>query len=218
MKKKSILFFFLLIVIILGLGGIIYYFYNEENSSFFNPGNRYDWSQLNYMDVIYENQSDIQAWNEGYSESDQCPWGFKHLGLDYFFKNGSNVIAAAPGQVQEIVDHDSTSQFNKYHVAIWIRFNETIRLGYNFEPWSTNESDREKQRQMFKIEVGDWVSQGQVIAQFLECNISAHIHFDLVENQEWYCPRKYFSTAGYNEIMNLIEFYHPGENWQLCYS
>ncbi|TXT65097.1 MAG: hypothetical protein BAJALOKI3v1_130001 [Promethearchaeota archaeon] len=103
-------------------------------------------------------------------------------------------------------------------MAIWIRFNDTVRLGYNFEPWSTDESDREKQKDMFKVEVGDWVDKGEVIAEFLECNISAHIHFDVVENGNWYCPKQYFSTTGYNEIMDLIEYYHPGDNCELLKS
>ena len=84
------------------------------------------------------------AFNEGYSESASCPWGFEHNGLDYFFNNGSNVIAAAPGQIWEIENHEGEGN-NKYHVRIWIRFNKSTVLGYNFEPWTTKEADRNKQ-------------------------------------------------------------------------
>jgi len=212
MKKKFIILLIFSIIIVLGLSGVIYFLYN--GGFFFNPGDRYEWSKLDYMDIIYENRSDIRTCPLGYSETEDCPWDFIHNGLDFAFRNETNVIAAAPGQVQEIEKHDYEGP-NKYHVRIWIRFNRQIRLGYNFEPWTDKESEREKQIEMFQVEIGDWVYQGQVIAKFLECNEYAHIHFDVIENHNRYCSSKYFSTEGYVEIMELIQSYYPTR--QLCY-
>ena len=65
----------------------------------FDNEGRYDDSVLNNMTVIYESQSDIVAWNEGYSESTACPWGFIHRGLDFFYVNNSAVLSATPGKV-----------------------------------------------------------------------------------------------------------------------
>ncbi|MFX0059946.1 MAG: hypothetical protein ACFE8J_16745 [Candidatus Heimdallarchaeota archaeon] len=210
MKKVYLI---ILIVFIVGVG-IFITFMLYRAGFFFNPGNRYDSSNLNYMGVLFVNESDINAFNEGYSESDVCPWNFTHQGLDFFFNNNSNVIAATPGQVWAIQEHQSEGE-NKYHVRIWIRFNRTIELGYNFEPWTILESNRDKQISMFKVKVGDWVQKGDIIADFLSCNESAHIHFDVVENGKYYCPSKYFSTEGYTQMMNLIQSYHP--TWELCY-
>ncbi|MFW9938753.1 MAG: M23 family metallopeptidase [Candidatus Thorarchaeota archaeon] len=210
MKKVYLI---ILIVFIVGVGSFITYMMFRAGF-FFNPGNRYDSSNLNYMGVLFVNESDIHAFNEGYSESDACPWGFKHQGLDFFFNNDSNVIAAAPGQVWAIQKHESTDE-NKYHVRIWIRFNRSTELGYNFEPWTTLESNRELQISMFKVKVGDWVQKGDVIADFLSCNESAHIHFDIVERGKYYCPVKYFSAEGYTQMMSLVHSYQP--TWNLCY-
>ncbi|MFX0175401.1 MAG: hypothetical protein ACFE85_04120, partial [Candidatus Hodarchaeota archaeon] len=121
MKKVYLI---ILIVFIVGVG-IFITFMLYRAGFFFNPGNRYDSSNLNYMGVLFVNESDINAFNEGYSESDVCPWNFTHQGLDFFFNNNSNVIAATPGQVWAIQEHQSEGEY-KYHVRIWIRFNRTI--------------------------------------------------------------------------------------------
>jgi len=96
----------ILIVFIVGVGFFITFMLYRAGF-FFNPGNRYDSSNLNYMGVSFENETDINAFNEGYSESNACPWGFEHNGLDFFFNNNSNVIAAAPDQVWGIQKHQS---------------------------------------------------------------------------------------------------------------
>ncbi|NMC05811.1 MAG: hypothetical protein GYA24_11395, partial [Candidatus Lokiarchaeota archaeon] len=64
---------------------------------FFSNGGRYDASVLNNMGVIYQDRADNFAFNEGYSGSSTCPWGFVHNGIDYFLDNGSNIISASPG-------------------------------------------------------------------------------------------------------------------------
>jgi hypothetical protein len=211
MKKKVVIIIPIIIIIIIASIGI-YFLYRF--GFFFSAGGRYDDTNLNYMGVIYENQSDIHAFNEGFSTSDSCPWGFVHNGIDYFFNNNSDVIAAAPGQVWSIEMRENEGE-NKYMIRIWIRYNNTTEIGYNFEPWTTHASDRDLQNIMFQVKEGDWVQKGDVIARFLQCNESAHIHFDIVENGNRYCPVKYFSLDDYNELLTLIHFYHPA--WNLCY-
>jgi len=211
LKKKIII---IIIIVIIIAGGTFAIYFLNRSGAFFNPGNRYPSTNLNYMGVLFENKSDIQAFNEGYSESDACPWGFEHNGLDFFFKNDSKVLAAAPGKVWGIEKHDGEG-YNVYHVRIWIRFNRTTQLGYNFEPWTTLETDRDKQISMFRVSVGDWVQKGDTIANFLEMNESAHIHFDIIENNKRFCPTKYFSPDGYIQMMDLVHTYQPA--WDLCY-
>lgn len=211
--KKKIVIPILALIIIVGIAAI---YFITSHDLLFSAGGRYDDTNLDYMGVIYQNQSDIHCWNEGYSDSDDCPWGFKHQGLDYFFNDSSPVIAAAPGRVEEIALHDSDAEGNTYHVAIWIRFNQTVELGYNFEPWTTDESDRERQIEQFTVKEGDWVEKGEKIADFVACAESAHIHFDVIENDKRICHKKYFDDTGYSEIMDLIHSFHP--DWDLCYN
>jgi hypothetical protein len=168
------------------------------------------------MKVIYESPSNIVAWNEGWSNTDQCPWGFVHEGLDYFFTNNSAVLAATPGIVTEVLYRDNGAAFdNRYWVTIWMQFNQTMFIGYNFESWTNKTSDWENQQSMIAVEVGDWIEQGQEIGRFLAVGGGAHIHFDVIENNEKYCPQKYLSIDAYNELLSLVHSYHP--TWDLCY-
>ncbi|MEE9409424.1 MAG: M23 family metallopeptidase [Candidatus Heimdallarchaeota archaeon] len=203
-----------IIIVILGagLGGTFLYF--SWNRLFFNAGDRYDSTNLDFMDVIYENRSDIYAFNEGYSESNACPWGFEHNGIDYFLVNNSKVLAAAPGRVIESSWREYDSE-NRYHIGINIQYNRSLFVSYNFEPWTQIEADKDKQILMLKVQEGDWVEQGQEIARFLYVNEGAHIHFDVIEKNERTCPRKYFSPEGYIELIAMIKQFNP--DWELCY-
>jgi murein DD-endopeptidase MepM/ murein hydrolase activator NlpD len=217
MKTKTCAIIVFMLVIVAGV--ILYMQYNGSlngptgGGSFDNEG-RYDSSNLNYMGVIYTNRSDILSWNGGYSESTNCPWNSIHNGLDFAFKNESYVIAAAPGMVEEILVTDTGPADNIYMIHVSIRFNESIQIGYVFEPWTTNSSDVDRQISMLDIEVGDWVAKGDTLGQFLSAGSSAHIHFAVYDNEAT-CPRPFFSDEAYIEIMELVHTYQPG--WDLCY-
>ncbi len=194
------------IVFILGLD------LQEDVDTFDNDG-RYDSTVLNGMGVIYTNQSDIVYWNDGYSESDACPWGFIHNGLDYFFYNNSVVIAAAPGLVENIeVRNLENSTF--YKVGVKIKFNESVTIEYGFEG-EGNETLRAQQVEMLGIEVGDWVAKGDPIGYFLRPLEYDHVHFSVYFNDEAICPRLVMGQTDYNEIMSLIQAFH--QTWELCY-
>jgi len=212
-KFKTILI--IVMVLSVGFGGV--YLYTQWDSLFFDNNDLYDDVELDYMNVVYDNRSDIYAFNEGYSSSINCPWGFIHEGIDYFLINNSNVLAAAPGQVEDIEWRDNgEGTENRFYARIWIRFNKDIQIGYNFEPWTQNEEDKNQQLSMFSVQVGDWVEIGQEIARFLYVGEGAHIHFDVIENNERSCIEKYFSEEGYDEIMEMIHSFHP--TWELCYT
>jgi hypothetical protein len=215
MNRKR-LAFIIIIVIIVATGGIITTYLLFQIGFFFNPGNRYDWQNLDYMGTPFINKSYITAWNEGYSESDDCPWGFSHKGLDFFFNDSAPVLAMAPGQVWSIDFVDTGAVENKYHIRIGIRFSREIELRYGFEPWTNNENDARKQLEQLQINVGDWVDIGDKIADFVAYNESAHIHFDIVLKGNQVCPKDYFSVDAYNKTMDLIHFYNP--SWEMCYS
>ena len=223
--KKNVKYGIITIFLILIIGGAGFTIYKILKDPEFDLGDllnkfdnegRYDDSVLDYMDVIYENQSDINAVNEAYSNTENCPWGFIHEGFDYFMNNDTAVLAAAPGEIMEIVYTDNGEGVdNRYWVALWIRFNKTVELGYGFESWTTNASDWENQKRMINVQEGDWVEQGQEIGKFLQVGGAAHIHFDVIENNERQCHTRYYSPEGYAEIMELIHYYHS--DWDYCY-
>jgi hypothetical protein len=217
MQKKTCA---LLVIVIVGAAAILYtQFWSNPNNppggeDGFDNGGRYDSTNLDYMGVIYTNRSDILNWNGGYSESTNCPWGAIHNGLDFAFANGSSVIAAAPGYVEEILVTDTGPVDNVYMVHVSIRFNESIQVSYVFEPWTTNESVVARVIAGFDIEVGDWVAKGDQIATFLQIGGGAHIHFGIY-NGEATCPIPFFSEDAYTEIMALVHSFHS--DWNLCY-
>ena len=214
MQKKTCAILVLMIVIIAAVVLYMQYRGNSNDLSLFDNEGRYDSSNLDYMGVIYTDQADILGWNGGYSESDSCPWGAVHNGLDFGFKNESVVIAAAPGFVEEISWTDTGPADNVYMIHVSIRFNETIQIGYVFEPWTTNSSGVDRQIEMLDIEEGDWVAKGDTLGEFLKLGVSAHIHFAVYDGEAT-CPQPFFSDEAYIEIMSLVHSYQP--TWNLCY-
>jgi len=212
MKSKTCVVVILLILVA-GVGVVFLLGQNEQEEPAFDNEGRYDSTILNNMGVIYDNQSDIAHWNNGYSETDECPWGAIHNGLDYMFYNNSPVIAAAPGLVIGIeISYLPSSTF--YKIAVAIQFNETVWLEYSFED-DANESIRAQQVAMLDIEIGDWVAKGNQIARFLQAVEFDHVHFGVYLNDEAICPRLVMGQTDYDEIMILIDSFHS--DWELCY-
>ena len=213
--RKSAIVLLLLIISGIGIAGFLYQqgFFNRI---FFDTEGRYDPSILDDMGVIYSNRPDIESFNEGYSESVSCPWGFIHNGIDYFYFNNSDVIAAAPGLVESIELRDwGPESWQRYVISMEIRFNATVTLSYGFEPITNFTEDQAQQLAMFNIEVGDWVSKGDVIAKFLYVNDGAHIHFGVNQDNSARDPTLYLSTTDYNELLEMIHDFHP--TWDISY-
>ena len=205
----------IIIALVVAVGVVFLLGFDPEPEDTFDNEGRYDSTVLNNMGVIYANQSDILAWNNGYSETDVCPWGAMHNGLDYMFYNNSPVISAAPGLVEDIeIGYlpDSTI----YVVGVAIRFNSTLTHQYAFEGNATTPALRDQQVAMLDIEIGDWVIKGEQIGRFLTPVELDHVHF-AVYIGDAICPGLVMGQDDYNEIMSLIEFFHPSEGWQLCY-
>lgn len=207
----------MILVLVIGLGLFVGIYALQTNwFSGFYPGDRYPSERLDYMGVIYVNQSDIYAYNEGYSETASCPWGFIHNGLDYFFNNNSEVIAAAPGYVEQVSwRQNPDTTLNMYNIFVVIQFNMSIKLQYTFEPFTHVEGDQYRQLAMLEVHEGDWVQKGDLIAQFLYVEEGAHIHWGVTMNNEWVDPEPFFGTSDHAEILSLINSYHPG--WSISY-
>jgi hypothetical protein len=213
MKKQVIAGIIIALVVAVGVVFILGLDLEPEDT-FDNEG-RYDSTVLNDMGVIYSNQSDIAHWNNGYSESDECPWNAIHNGLDYMFYNNSIVIAAAPGLVEDIEIRYLPGDII-YKVGVKIRFNESVTIEYGFEG-DGNATLRAQQVAMLGIEIGDWVAKGDQIGNFLRPTEFDHIHFAVYVNDVSHCPRLFMGEDDYNEIKSLIDNFHPDPEWELCY-
>ncbi|MFX0029599.1 MAG: hypothetical protein ACFE8B_10340 [Candidatus Hermodarchaeota archaeon] len=219
MKKKGAVILIFLIMLI-GVSGyfIIPRFIDDfTGSDFFDPGTKYEWNCLDYMDVIFENESDIYTVNGAWSTTNSCPWAMTHRGFDFALINNSKVLAAAPGQVSDIrlMDWGSETE-NRYMIGVAIRFNNSVYVNYGFEPWTTNLSDHEHQQKLINVSVGDWVDIGQEIGRFLQIGPGAHIHFDVIEDDIRTRLDRYYSPTAYARMMDLVHLWHP--EWPyLCY-
>jgi len=212
--NRKICVVLIILILVSGIGALFLLGSHEPDDDVFDNGGRYDSTILNNMGVIYTDQSNITYFNDGYSESDSCPWGFVHNGIDYFFHNDSIVIAAAPGVVQSI-ELAYLEGTDYYKVGVQIRFNESVWIEYGFEGLANDTSNRAQQATMLGVEVGEWVSKGYEIGRFLRVGEYDHVHFGVYLNDEAICPRRVMGEADYNEIMSLIHSFHP--TWELCY-
>ncbi len=210
MRKRTKVLFLSIVVIIIIITLLINAFWPNILIYFMFLGAPYNTSQLNYLEVPFENESDIITVNGGFSTTNSCPWARAHLGFDFEFRNNSNIIAAAPGKVVFMDIFQMSSEIGGYYVMhIFIQFNATVIVNYGFEPWTTDRSDAERQFNMFSVKVGDWVNQSQKIGTFLRIGESAHIHFDVLENNNRERLDKYFSAAAHQKMMNLVHKFHP---------
>ncbi|MGY5852451.1 MAG: M23 family metallopeptidase [Candidatus Thorarchaeota archaeon] len=210
----------LLVIGIVAVGATLLYLQNNEEeipfNSTFDNGGRYDSTILNDLGIVYVSQSDIYAFNEGWSDSDNCPWGFEHRGIDYFMYNNSDVIAAAPGLVVEVSWQEyPESTYNGFLIHVNIQFNESLTIGYCFEPFTLNATDKDLQLEMLEVEEGDWVAKGNKIADFLNIGGGAHIHFDIWLDDEFSSIMNYITQETHDELLSLIHTYHP--TWELYY-
>lgn len=203
-----------MVLLVVAVAAIFLLGMNGDIEDTFDNEGRYDSTILNYMGVVYTSQSDITYWNDGYSESDNCPWGFEHNGLDYFLMNDSIVIAAAPGIVEDI-ELDYLPDSTVYKVGVKIRFNSSVVVEYGFEGDNPDVAVRAQQASMLDVEIGDWVVKGDQIGRFLRPDQYAHIHFGVYLNDQAICPRLVMGEDDYNEIMSLIHSFQP--TWELCY-
>jgi hypothetical protein len=87
-------------------------------------------------------------------------------------------------------------------------------MSYGFEG-DGNETLRAQQAAMLEIEVGDWVEKGEQIGRFLGPTEFDHIHFSVYVNEEAVCPGSVMGEDDYNDIMILVQSFHP--TWNLCY-
>ena len=181
----------------------------------------YPSTRLDYMGVLFESVADNRDFRGGYSSSDSCPWNFTHTGLDFFLKNNTKVVAAAPGQVVELSEWDNGAGAHiRWYIRLKIQFNANIMLMYSFELKTDDHANITKQLNLFQVKTGDWVVSGQELARFYNCGGDPdHVDFGVLDRtsgtQIRVCPQGYFSPAGLAEMTALKQAFN--NTYDLCY-
>jgi len=175
-----------------------------------------DSTPLDYVNTSFISKGDIHTVQNAYSNTTDCPWGEVHKGFDFYFKDNERVYFAAPGFVKKIQLIDHGRDPDRYALNITARFNENISLEYIFEIWSSDINDYNNQLSKISIEEGNWYMMGWPLGDFHQVSLSSHVHFAIRENGDYPPLDKYYGSAAYEIMMNLIHEYNPSWNY-LCY-
>lgn len=163
----------------------------------------------------YSYQSEMASINEAYSETDACPWGFVHKGIDFFpVGDLATFRAAAAGTIARLEKFYNSGN-GLWQVNLDLRINTMYRLGYAFEPFSTLEAHADTQMLNMSVSVGQAVTQGQVLGRLLKRGGGTHVHFSLYRDNGDACPESYFTPEARDSILTILHRTFPGAF--LCY-
>jgi murein DD-endopeptidase MepM/ murein hydrolase activator NlpD len=185
---------------------------DEDNPA--GPGGTADTTRPTLV-TPYAYQSEMNVINEAYSETTACPWGFVHLGIDFFPVGDLATFRAASAGTIERLERYHNPVSGTWQVNLDLRINSMYRLGYAFEPFSTNEAHADTQMANISVVQGQSVIQGQVLGRLLARGGGAHVHFSLYRDGTNVCPESYFTLEARDSILAILHRTFPGAF--LCY-
>ncbi len=166
----------------------------------------------------YVNSADIEGINEAYSISSNCPWGFQHVGVDFFPKETlAPFRAAESGTVENLglnID-DPNDTTNGRNVGLAIKINDTYTIGYNFETFSKKNEDGLLQLSRILVTNGQKVQKGDIIGYLVLGGNGAHIDFGFYKNGDRISPELYFTDEARTSVLDLIHKNH--QDWNMTY-
>lgn len=167
------------------------------------------------MTTPYVSSTDIASINEAFSSTSSAPWGFAHLGIDFFPTGNYKPFQAVASGTVEKIDLVQNEISNNWQVSVTIKVNSTYSVEYAFEPMSTVTEDGTTQRANISVSVGQNVAQGDVVGNLFTAGLGAHVDFGLFENWTSICPESYFTPEARDSILNVIREDNPA--WNMCY-
>jgi hypothetical protein len=167
------------------------------------------------MITPYQNISEMSVINEAYSESSSCPWGFIHQGIDFFPVSDLATFRAVSNGTIERIDRFYNTGNGYWQVNLDLRINSVYRVGYAFEPMSSNSADADTQMSNILVTQGQTVTQGQALGRLLVRGGGTHVHFGLYKGNNPICPESYFTEDARNSILLILHRTYPGAN--ICY-
>ncbi|MBI4009783.1 MAG: hypothetical protein HY361_01115 [Candidatus Aenigmarchaeota archaeon] len=163
----------------------------------------------------YLNETDISSINEAFSNTENSPWGFKHLGID--FMTSSDLVyfqAVTDGTITNLKTSKENEQ-QGWHTGLCIDHSPYL-ICYNFETFSSDQADGDRQKASIWVENGRHVKQGDIIGQLVYGGNGAHVDLGVIHlGKERSCPEPYFTEDAKTSILRLIHKDHP--TWKLCY-
>ena len=141
----------------------------------------------------YVNEADIASINEAFSLHDNAPWGFKHVGIDFFPAEILKPFrTSCAGKVDRV---ELWQNGEKWQVNIIISCNAEFILLYSFEPFTQDEKTGQDQLAQILIKEGATVEQNEKIGNLIVTANGGHVHFSLKQNNEFICPCHYWDRC-----------------------
>ena len=159
--------------------------------------------------------SDIASVNEAFSSTDNAPWGFRHLGIDFFPAGQYKPFQAVAPGIVEAVELKQNEVSSNWQVNVRIRANTTYGYEYAFEPMSAVAEDGTTQRANIVVSVGQDVAPGDLVGNLLVTGSDSHVDFGLLQNWTRICPESYFTPEARDSVLSVIHDDHP--TWNMCY-
>jgi hypothetical protein len=168
------------------------------------------------MITPYKYGSGMASINQAFSSSASCPWGFKHLGIDFSPNGNFEPFQAVCSGLVEYIELSQLQETSNWQVGVGLKYNDTYSICYAFEPMSANESDGQTQLANIVVSVGQVISQGDIIGYLYTAHEEyAHVDFGLLKDWDRICPEPYFTSEARDSILSLIHVAWPGAN--MCY-
>ncbi len=128
--------------------------------------------------------------------------GFLHNGIDFGINDTATIIASC-----NMTCNDKNLFYNElgghWQAGASFTINEDYELFVAFESFAENETFGNIQLDAIIVEIGQVVTQGELIGNLLYHRAGAHIHFMLQKNNEPVCPYQYFSADAKSIFDNL---------------
>ena len=192
-KWKITLGIFISLIVVVGgfAGGIEIYNYVLERNSVYNddpPILVFPVENIETLEMLYAyNMSDLET---------------GHNGIDFIINSTANIIASCNMTV-----NDKVSGYNEdggfYYAGVSFDINDAFELLIGFENFNESATAGEQQLNALVVEVGQVVTQGELIGQLLYLSPGTHIHYSLQKNGQAVCPYLYFSVEAKGIFDNL---------------
>ncbi len=115
-----------------------------------------------------------------------------HNGIDFIINSTVNILASCNMTV-----NDKGLTYNEdygfWAAGVSFDINDAFELLIGFENFNTSETAGQLQLDALDIEIGQVVTQGELIGQLLYLSPGTHIHYSLQKNGVAVCPYLFFS-------------------------
>lgn len=163
----------------------------------------------------YRSETDITS-NGTFSDTNNSPWGFKHLGIDFMASNDLQEFVAATDGIISNLNLTQNEKTGNWQAGLCIE-RDPFMVCYAFEPFSKSDVIGKKQLSEISVSNGQKIKQGEVIGRLVYGGDGAHVDFGILSAEgNRVCPEPYFSEDAKDSIIRIVKKSHP--TWKMCYT